>query len=653
MSLYGYGKILEVDLSTGQITKREITEEFARRLIGGMGFSCKILYDEVQPGVDPFGPENIIVFAVGPLTGTLAPCSGRTEVSARSPLTTGIGTGNFGGMWGAYLKHAGFDVLIVRGKSSKPVFLWIDDDNVQIKDAGQLWGKDVLTATDSIKQELSPSNHGRVAVVAIGPAGENLVRYACLVGDHHHVAGRCGTGAVMGSKNLKAIAVRGTGSVSIAKPEEFREAARMARERLLTAVNEAKKTGWPPPDSRELWLDSGSLPGKNYQTGVMPNWLATRGRAEADKYIIGKEGTCHACPISCFTVAEVKEGKYAGLKMSRATAPGVVNMWGAKNAIESLPAIWKIKKMCHTYGLDYASTSGSIAFAMELFQRGIITKQDTGGLELTWGNDDAVLVLMDRIAHRQGFGDVLAEGSVRAAARIGKGSERYVMTMKEMELMLPDPRTCSRGWTFGVMTNPRGGDNVKNTHFFADFYNPNWWTDKFDIFEDKKRKMYPTPPEQLYDTWEGKAEMCCWFEDLYSAINDLGMCFFPAGFQLAIGPTYLASMLSACTGWDVSPQDMMKYGERTFHLLKAYTVREGLTRKDDSSWPDRFYDEPMPEGPTRGAVLNRNLIQELLDEYYVLRGWEKERGIPTYRKLKEIGLDDIAEDLANSGKIAR
>lgn len=651
MLLYGYGRILDVDLSTGSPVKRHIDPQFARDFIGGMGFGSKILHDEVGADIDPFSSENIVIFANGPLTGTGAPCSGRTEITTKHPLTGNIGTGNTGGLWGARLKHAGFDIVVVRNQAKEPVYLWIDDDVIEVRRAAHLWGKDTWATINSIKGELDSSPQSKISVLTIGPAGENLVRYACPVNDYYHVAGRCGAGAVMGAKQLKAIAVRGSGTVDIARPEEFREAAREARERIL-AADRATRMPDAPPEARQRNLELGCLPGRNFQTGVMPKWLETRSRDIAMKYFIKKDGTCYACPMPCFDLVEVKEGKYAGVKVGRGTMPGVVFNWGAKCAIDNLPAIWRCKELCEHLGLDYASAAGTIAFAMELFERGLITKNDTNGLKLSWGNEDAVMEMLRRIVFREGFGDILAEGSVKAASIIGKGAEQYVMAVKGMEMMQSaDPRSGSRGWVFGELTNPRGGDNVKNTHFSADLYNPNWWVDKFDMPEHIRQRIYSMPPQEVSSTWEGKPLMCRWFEDLYSAVNALGLCFFPIGFRLALGPTYLAKLFSACTGWDTTPQEFMKSGERIFTLVKAYAVKHGLTRKDDT-WPDRFFEEPLPEGPAKGALLSRNTINQFLDEYYELRGWDKRVGTLTEKKLVELGLEDIAAELKKMDKLA-
>ena len=656
MVLYGYGRILEIDLSTGKIVKKDIDPKFARQFIGGMGFSCKIIYDEVRPDVDPFGPDNMVIFANGPLTGTHVPCAGRTEITTMSPLTGRMGTGNTGGVWGAYLKHAGYEMVIVRGKAEKPVYLWIDDDVVEIREASKLWGKDAKLTADILREELGSSQPSKVSVLAIGPAGENLVKFSCSLNDYHHVAGRNGSGAVMGAKKLKAIAVRGSNSIQVAQPEELKKVAKEARERLLACIEALQMPGSGVAMSlgyveRVKQIAAlGSLPGKNFQTGVIPQIIETRGRDESEKYYTRKDGTCYACPVSCFNLVELKEGKYAGLKVSRGTAPGIIFDWGAKCAIDNLPGIWKCKELCQHLGLDYGSAAGAISFTMELYERGIITKEDTDGLELTFGNEDAAVRMLNKIAVRDGFGDILAEGTVRAAKRIGKGAERYVMATKGVEIMSMDPRSGSRGWVTGDLTEPRGGDNLKSTHFVADFYNPNWWVDKFDMPEDVKQKIYCTPPEEVTTSWEGKAMMCKWFQDVYSIMNSLGVCFRPAAQYIAWGPTYLSRLFSACTGWDTTPQDIMTGGERIFNLYKSHHVRNGQTRKDDT-WPDRFFEEPLPEGIDKGAVLSRETIDTVLDEYYELRGWDIKTGTPTAQKLGELGLSDIADDLVKRGKI--
>jgi aldehyde:ferredoxin oxidoreductase len=644
---YGYmGKNLYVDLSERQIMKKDLDLENARRFIGGMGFGLRVLWDEAGPNVDPLSQENMLIFANGPLTGTRAPYSGRTEITTMNPLNGMIGSGNTGGLWGVALKRAGYDALVVKNESEKPVYLWINDDVVEIRDASHLWGKDAYETSDILKKELGSSSPLDIAILTIGQAGENLVKYACPINDYYHTAARCGAGAVMGAKKLKAIAVRGTKKPRVARPEELeaitRETIELIKSNPLYKIYVHGKEG--PLSATKAYQERGCLPGKNFQTGVLPQFVETRGVDVARGYITKSVGACYGCPSPCFHMAEVKDGKYAGLKLSNATFVSTIFEWGAKCAVANLPAIWKCKEVCHRLGLDYGSASGSISFAMELFERGILTKEEVDGLELRWGNEDAIMETLYRIAYRKGFGDILAEGSVRAAKRIGRDAEKYVMSIKDMEMMWIDPRSGTKGWLFGYLTNPRGGDNIKNTHFFADQYNPHWWIDKFDMFKEVKEKVYGVPTHDLSDTWEGKAMLTKWFEDLYTVANALVICILPVGMFLALGPTRLSGLLSSCTGWDITPMGLMEIGERIFTLMKSYLVKKGLTRREDD-WPRRFYTEPLPDGPAQGALLSKDTIDRVLDEYYQLRGWDKRSGNPTQEKLTEIGLEDIAKEL--------
>ncbi|MFC1920370.1 aldehyde ferredoxin oxidoreductase family protein [Chloroflexota bacterium] len=647
----GNRKMLDVDLSTGKIVKTDINPEFTRKYMGGMGFSNKILYDEVGSEVDPLSPENIVVFAPGTFSGSQIPGTCRTEITTRHPETGSIGTGNTGGAWGMHLKRAGYDVLVVRGKAEKPMYLWIDNDTVELREAGHLWGKDTYETTGMLEQEteLAP----RAGIIAIGQAGENLVPYACPITDLHHGANRTGAGAVMGAKKLKAIVVRGTGALRPVRPEEFKKAVAEMNERQEVNRKAAMMPGSYSGMGGGLrrYVEEGGLRVKNFQSGFLPDFLETRGNREINrKYDSGKK-SCYACPSQCFQVSEVKEGKYAGTVIGRGTAIGIICAFGANCAIDNIPAILKSKELCQRFGMDYSGASGTIAYAMELFQRGIINESDTDGLDLSWGNEDSVTELLRKMAYREGFGGVLAEGCVKAAAVIGREAERFVMTTKGVEIIDGDPRAHQKIYTLCHITNPRGGDNIKGGHTAQDpdVYDPNWWIDDFDIFDDIKKKIFKTSPEEISSTWEGKALYCKWLQDLYTVQNNLGTDLF-AGGRLAIGPTYLSRIFSAYTGLDTTPEELMESGERTFNLFKAYAARDGQSRKDDIL-PDRFFEEPLPDGPSKGAVLSRETIDEVLDEYYEVRGWDKETGIPARQKLIELGLDGVAEELSRLGKI--
>lgn len=659
----GYiGKILEVNLSAKQVVAVDLEEKLVRNFLGGIGLGIKILYDEVGPYVDPLSPDNIVIIATGPLSGTKAPANGRTETVTKSPLTRIMGRGNFGGWWGPRLKLAGFEAVVVRGKSDSPVYLWIKDEVVQLRSAEHLWGKDTWETTDALKKELGND----ISVLSIGQAGENLVKFACPVADYYHASGRSHVGCVMGTKKLKAIAVRGTGVVPIANPERFEEAVKDATDRLVSY----------PEREFELRLTTGSnylvrdaaksetLPAKNFQTGALPpdsdSWDLPESAQKHLKVQRGYYG--YHCPYAkyygCDLIAEVKEGSYAGLKLGGISFSFPGYEWGAKCGIKSFPAMWKCRELCNRYGMDQVTP---IPFAMELYDKGIITKADTDGLELNWGNEQAVQEMIGRIACREGFGDILAEGSVRAAQMIGRGVEKYPITIKGMEVLEKDPRTATWAMNLGCLTCLRGGDDLDTTHT-ANKYEavPRWaretgWSEEeylrwlvdwLDMPDEVKGQIFGSPLKIDFlrrGNLEGKAALVKWCGDSTAIFNSLGLCMMAS--TSALGPTYFAELYSACTGWELTASEILKTGERVFNLMKAYIVREGLTRKDDD-WPERLYQEPWPTGSLKGHVASREKINRLLDEYYELRGWNKRKGVPTKSKLIGLDLDYVADELS-------
>ena len=640
------GKILDVDLSSGKITKSNIEPEFARKYIGGMGYTNKILYDEVGPEVDPLGPENIVIFAPGTFAASKIPMTCRTEITTKHPQTGTIGTGNTGGLWGMQFKRAGYDILIVRNQSEKPVYISINDDDIEIKDASDLWGKDVYETTRILEGETSH----KVPVTAIGQAGENLVPYACPITTYHHGACRQGAGAVMGAMKLKAVTVWGTRAPEPARPEEFAEAIEKMNLRQDYSRQAMRKAGsyTAGADAVRRYIERGGLRVRNYQSNYIENFLETRSVEIARKFVT-EERSCYACPARCFEIGMVEEGKYAGTWVARPTFAGLTVAFGANCDISDFSAILKLKELCQRYGMDYVTASGTLAFAMELYQRGIITQSDADGLDLSWGNDDSAVEILRKIAYREGFGDVLAEGCVKAAEIIGKGAEYYAMTLKGVEPMAGDPRDHQKIYILCDITNPRGGDNIKGGHNAVDpdIYDPNWWGDDFDMPEDVRRKTFKTSPDDISSTWENKALYCKYLQDLYQIQNALGM---NQSGRHTIGPDCLSSLYSAYTGFDTSPEEIMDAGERVFNMFKAYAVRDGQDRKNDNV-VDRFYEEPVPDGPCAGATLARETIDKVLDEYYEVRGWDKKTGVPTSEKLIELGLADVAGDLKKRGKI--
>lgn len=651
--------ILEVDLSKGKLTDVPLNMEFARKFIGGMGFSSKILYDNVGLDVDPFSADNLLIIAPGSLCGTSALCSSRTEITTKSPLTGTIGTGNFGGDWGPTLRRVGYDVIVFRNNSAEPKYLYIEENGAELRSAEYLWGKDAWETTDILKEELGRDTK----VLAIGQAGENMVRFACPIAEYDHAPGRSTTGGVMGAKKLKAIAVRGGKRIDVARPSELQALTKEGFERVKSfpGFEERKKYGCL--FYLRLYAELGKLPGKNYQTPILPNFLETRTyevMVDNDNLKVG-EPFGPNCPMGCDLVFEAKTGKYAPFRIGgvAATVKAAIE-FGGRAALEDIQAVYKCKELCHRYGMDFITP---LPVACELYERGIITKEDTDGVDLSWGNEEGFMEMLRKIAYRDGFGDVLAEGSKIAAEKIGKGAERYVMHIKGLEAIGSDARFQSLPKTLGTLTNPRGGDDLKSTHnipddFVAQFKigDHQFWylTEEFmfkylDMFEDVKNKIYGTPPRLDNVDLEGKAMLTKWYGDLYGAFNALGVCMFPVTCFGSVGPTFLADMYSACTGWDVTALELMETGERIYHVLQAYGAREGFTRKDERL-PARFY-EPVTAGPLKGTKLSEEKINKLLDHYYRSRGWDEKSGLPTSEKLIQLGLSDIADELTRLGKL--
>jgi aldehyde:ferredoxin oxidoreductase len=673
-SKYGE-KILEANLSTKKVVVKEVDEKILQNFIGGFGLGIKILYDEQKPGIDPLSPDNVVILTTGTLSGTSAPANGKTQVITKSPLNGLLGAGTFGGWWGPRLKHAGFITLVVKGVSDKPVYLWINDGQAELRRAEHLWGRDSWETTDALKGELGED----VSVLAIGQAGENLVRFACPIGDYDHAPGRCTAGAVWGVKKLKAIAVRGTKKPVYADSKQFLGAAKEASARIIEAGPYEGTDGWGYFDSFSYVLPNGGWGSKNWQVNYLPadndigHWQET-----AKPHLVRGPQFCYICPnekfLGCRLVANVKTGPYAGTKV------GGVFCWthwpGLQYWVKSFPAMFKYTELCQRYGVD--RNGPPIGFVMELFERGILTKEDCDGLEPKWGDEAVVMELLRKTVYREGFGDLMAEGSLRMAQKIGKGSEKYSMTHKGAEIMIFDPRSWGlMGDNLGLMVNPRGGDDQFTTRGSYSLGLPNmhkrlrerlkkmgfntmedylhWWLNWLDMFDDVKKRIYGDPPRaEALDTRniENKADAVKWMTELSSVYNSLGLCMKVCSFTFAIGPTLFAKFHSAYTGRDATPQELMKTGERIWNLTRAYLVREGDTRKYDD-WPDRFYEQPVREGIAKGTpALSRAEMHGLLDKYYDLAGWDKKSGVPTKHKLTELGLDYIAEDLSKMELIA-
>lgn len=618
--MFGYmGKILRVDLSESRISEEPLSEEECKLFLGGSGLATKYLFDEVPKGADPLGPDNELIFMTGPLTGTESPSAGRYCVVTKSPLTGFWGEANSGGSWGVYLKNSGFDGIIFRGISPRPVYLVIDDGKAELRDARHLWGKGVSETDRLIKEELGEDFN----VACIGIAGENLVRYAAIINDVHRAAGRCGVGMVMGSKRLKAVVAGGTQEIKIANTDVFSEISKrnydLVNESMLKITLETYGTAM----TTDLINVRGGFPTRNWQTGVFPNIEKISGITLESTLLVDRKH-CYACPISCCRVSVVRSGPYA----CKGEGPEfeTIGAFGAMCGVESLEAVTLAHNLCDNYGLDVISTGSTIAFATECFEKGILTRTDTGGLELKFGDADVVIELIHRIARREGVGDLLAEGTKRVASKLDKGTERFAMHVKGLELPAYDPRAAKIcGLAFA--TANRGGD-----HITAYIEGPAFIDIPFLCVEDSRIEdsMVENPAE---------AKVVKDLEDALTVFDCVGTCKF---MGMALPTEDWVDMIADCVGWEFSVNDFRRAGERVYNLARAFSVRDGLTRADDTL-PRRLLEEPLPEGAAEGHKVEK--LDESLDAYYEFRGWDKKTGKPTPEKLRELGLGYVIDKI--------
>jgi aldehyde:ferredoxin oxidoreductase len=617
--MFGFmGKILRVNLTKGTISEESINEKDARSFLGGSGLATNYLFHELEKGVDPLGPDNKLIFMTGPLTGTLSPSSGRFSAVSKSPLTGLWGHADSGGRWGVDLKRSGFDGIIIEGVSQSPVYLVINDGTAELKPADKMWGRGVQETTDTIKN----SDGQKFNISCIGIAGENLVRYAAIMNDVHRALGRCGLGAVMGSKRLKAIAVTGTHKIELADKAAFSEAAKAATEFIDESLLKMTLEVYGTDMVLDLVNVKGGLPTRNWQSGTCTYADNINGPAINEKILIGKKA-CFSCPIACGRLSEVKTGKYK----CKGEGPEyeTIGALGPMCDVDDLDAIMYANLLCNDYGLDTISTGSTIAFAMECFEKGILTKQETNNLEVNFGNADAVIELIHRIARRENIGDLLAEGTMRLAEKWGRGSATFAMHVKGLELPAYDCR-ATKITGLGFATANRGGD-----HITAYVQGPTFLDIPFLVVE--KSTIEDATIEN-----PAEAQVVKDLEDALTVFDCIGCCKF---MGMALMAEDLVPVLANATGWDIDEKEFRKGGERVVNLARIFNVREGVTRADDTL-PKRLLEEPQAEGPAKGFVVD---LQPLLDAYYEFRGWDATTGWPTIAKLQELGLDHlISED---------
>jgi aldehyde:ferredoxin oxidoreductase len=606
----GYtGKTLSVDLSRDKIIIEPTNEEYAATYIGGSGYGCRLALDYFKPSTEPLGPENVLIFATGPLVGTAGPNMGRHVVCARSPLTRLWGESYSGGLFGAKMKFAGFDVIIVKGRAAKPTYVSVKDGEAELRKAAQLMGEDTQSTQTLIKEEL----HDRTASVScIGKGGENLVKYAAIMNDWNRAAGRTGLGAVMGSKNLKAIAVSGQARVTVAEPDEFMKASGSA----FKFIRESSGT--------ESFRVCGTAAAATYfnEIGDLPSKYFTGGRfEEADKIdgtqmkqtILTGTSACFGCPIRCGRVITINEGKYA---IGKTDGPEYETLcgFGSNLMCTSLEGISYANELCNKFGIDTISCSVTIGLAYYLYAKGVLTKKDTGGLALDWGEIDPAIELVRMIAERRGLGDLLAEGTRETAKKFG--AEEDAMQVKGLEMPFHDIRGVS-GLAVSYAVSPRGA-----CHNFSMLY-------MVEIGQ-----IVPELGIASEDrvTNNGKAELAFNSENYRAVYNAMQMCIF------ASPPAEdIAGMLSHCTGLKSTPQDLLKIGERIIMAKRVMNLRLGATVQDDHL--PKHAMRPLAEGPTGGNVPD---LSRQLKEYYVLRGWDPITGHPSRERLQELGIESLS-----------
>lgn len=634
------GKISRVDLTRQEIKEEPLAEDVARKYIGGRSLGAKILFEELKPGVDPLGPENKIVIATGVMSGIPFAGNSRFAVCAKSPLGYAWGESLSGGYMAPKIKQAGFDAIIVEGAAKSPVWLCVNEGKAELRDASKYWGQFTADTEKGIKKELGDTNRRQTSVASIGPAGEKLVRFAAIINDLREACGRSGMGAVMGSKKLKAWACKGNLMPRIHDEKKLNDYVRQC-------VTEVKKGPYIPSlhdfgtagDTDDLNL-SGRLPTKNFQRGTFGGADKITGETLVSSgFLVGRD-TCWACSTNCKRVVEAKEPyeihrEFGGQEYETTAALGSFCL------NDDMHVIGKANELCNLYGIDTISAGVVIAFAMEAYEKGLITKAQTRGLEIRWGTPEAILKLVEKIGKREDIGDLLAEGVSRAAKKIGRGSEEFALHVKGREIPMHEPRG-KRNVGLMYAVGDRGACHMEWEH-------DDMWEPDTSLRPELGLTPDYVPERGLLDYGLSKVRIAKIAADLWSMCNSLVVCVFDIYPGGGLEHNTLLGILNAATGWNMTMKEYMQAGERAIDLTRAFNAREGATRRDDRL-PKRLM-EPLPDGPFAGEPLTQEMLDSMLDNYYELRGWDKKTGIPTRTKLESIGLKFVADDLEKVGNL--
>jgi len=608
--LLGYaGTILYVDLTTGKTRTEKLSDEVAKKYVGGIGLGMNLWLSNSKAGVDPLSAENPLVLAVGPVSGTMFPTGGNGHAFiSKSPETNGVGEAVSHGTFGAEMKRAGYDAVILTGKAEKPVYIWIDDDTVQLLDASNIWGKSPFETEDAIKAEIGDYY---IRVASIGSAGEKQSKIACIINEKTRAAGRTGLGAVMGSKNLKAIAVRGTRDIMVAKPEEFIEMVKEFHERMKGPAAQKYRT-LGTTENLMTQNNLTCLPTRNFTSSHFENAQKVSAEVLNERYIT-KIIACNSCAMRCEHEALIREGPYKGT-LARMEYD---NLWalGPNCGVDKLDAIIKAAELCNYYGLDAQSVGVTVSFVMDCHEKGILTHDELGGLDAHFGNAEALIQLIEKIGKREGIGDMLADGVKVAAEKIGKDSNKLAMQIKGLEVTGYDLR-CLKTAALGSAVSFRGADQNRSGAYTFDL--------KGDVNRLKAEK--------------GRGKLVKDAEDVFALIDSLIICKNAKGTLYKELPD-MAKLYSLVTGEAITADELKVAGERINTLAKLINTREGLGRKDDTL-PWKVMNQPITDdGPAKGAVVTQDELDLMLDDYYQARGWNVE-GVPTKAKLQSLGMQD-------------
>jgi len=625
-------RILNVDLTTGRHWVEEVPLGETIRYLGGRGLSARLLYERLPAGIDPLGPDNMMIFAPGTLAGTSAPCSGRTSVTCKGPATGLYLKNNVGGHWGATLRYAGWNYLIVSGVAPGPSYLWIDDDQVELRDAARLWGQGTRATERMIKEELGDEG---IQMAVIGPAGEKRCRFANIMVSRYHAAGRGGVGAVMGSKNLKAIAVRGSQGVHVARPQEFFDLTSRVRWQLTQDAGTKSLSAYGTSGSLPALNEIHMLPAYNFRKSHIEGAERLSGQFMVDEGYLKGRVACHACSTGCHRYVVNRSDPFAGVDDSGPELETVMAL-GAECGITDLEAVLKANQLCNDYGLDTISTGHVISWALECSMAELLTDEQTDGLALRWGDGHIQHELIRRIAYREGFlGDLLAEGTRRAAEKIGGESWKWAIQAKGLEQSAVDTRVA-KSYALAFAVNPRGPDHLM-TETYAEF----------GVTEEARKLIEKICGDRKYANpllTDKRAEIVRWHEDAYAATECLGLCVFSSTAAYAVNPENMAAMLSLALGVEMSEAELMQAGRRIVTLERCFNVREGATRQDDLL-PWRLMHEPVSSGPNTGRLTSPEELDMMLDQYYELHGWDKATACPTVETLRSLGLEFVLPDL--------